>query len=573
MKLVVVGGVAGGMSAAARARRLDEHAEIIVFEAGPYVSFANCGLPYHLGGEIAQRDSLLLHTPKSLKKRANLDVRVNSKVTAIDRGAKTVTVTGPEGEYTESYDKLILSPGSVAVEPPIPGIDHPAVSTLRTVPELDYVMELAQAGVDRSGTEDTADTAQSQNPPKAVVIGAGFIGLEAVEALVHRGFTVDIVEFASHVLPMLDDDLAVLLHRELRNNGVGLHLGVAAEKFEDGQDRPVAVTLSNGQTLEADLVLMSVGVRPNSDLAVQAGLEVGIRDAIIVDENQVTSDPDILACGDAVQVKFHDGREGSVMLAGPANRQGRRAADVVMGRKPIKQQPVLGTAGLRLFDLTAASTGSNASALKRAGVEHFVVRMHTADHATYYPGASQIHLNAAFDMEGNLLGAQAVGAKGVARRIDILATAIRAGMTAEDLAELELTYAPPLGAAKDIVNMVGFTAQNILNGDAPAWDWDDIDEVRQDCLIIDTRPAAAVGESNRLPEATQIPLPQIRERIDEIRELADGRPLALHCQTGVSAYLSQRILMQEGFEVRNFTGGWQSIDLAQEADRGPEQYN
>ncbi|MDO5050014.1 MAG: FAD-dependent oxidoreductase [Actinomycetaceae bacterium] len=557
MKLVVVGGVAGGMSAATRARRLNEHAEIVVFEAGEYVSFANCGLPYHLAGEIEERDALLLHTPESLARRAALDVRINSKVTSIDRENKTVTVAGPEGEYTESYDKLILSPGSVAVQPPIPGIDHPAVSTLRTIPEMDYVIKLAEDGAEAAK--------QAGRSPRAVVIGAGFIGLEAVEALVHRGFEVDLVEFADHVLPVIDGDLAVLLHRELRAKGVGLHLGVAAQSFRDGDERAVTVALSSGEELEADLVITSIGVRPNSKLAEEAGLELGERGAIVVDENQFTSDPNILAAGDAVEVKFHDGRRGSVMLAGPANRQGRRAADAAMGYETIKQQPVLGTAGVRVFDLVAAATGSTSAALEKAGIEHFVVHLHSGHHAGYYPGATPIHLNAAFSKDGRLLGAQAVGENGVARRIDILATAIRAGMTAEDLAELELTYSPPLGTAKDIINMLGFTVQNILFEDCPIWDWEEFEEIKDKYLILDVRPTKATEGGRKLDEAVNIPFLELRDRIDEVRELANGRPIALHCKTGLTAYLSQRTLQQEGFEVKNFTGGYDTIDLKIEA--------
>lgn len=557
MKLVIVGGVAGGMSAATRARRLDEHAEIVVFEAGPYVSFANCGLPYHLGGEIEERDALLLHTPESLARRSALDVHVDSKVTAINRADKTVTVEGPEGEYTESYDKLIISPGSVAVEPPIPGIDHPAVTTLRTVPELDHVMELAEAGLNKP----------DDKPARAVVIGAGFIGLEAVEALVHRGFKVDLVEFADHVLPkMLDSDLAVLLHRELRKNGVNVHLGVSADSFRDGDERPVNVTLSTGEEIEADLVITSIGVRPNSKLAADAGLEIGESGGIVVDENQYTSDPDILAVGDAVEVLFHDGRRGSVMLAGPANRQGRRAADVVTGHEPIKQQPVLGTAGVRVFDIVAAATGSSSATLDKAGIEHILVRVHAANHAGYYPGSTPVHINATFAKDGRLLGAQAVGRHGAERRIDVLATAIRAGMTAEDLAEAELTYSPPLGAAKDPINMLGFTAQNILLGDAPTWSYEDYDEIKESHLVLDVRPPAAIKGDRKLEGVPNIPIFELRDRLDEVRDLADGRPIALHCKTGVNSYLAQRILMQEGFETLNCSGGYDTLDLMMEAE-------
>lgn len=558
MKLVVVGGVAGGMSAAARARRIDEHAEIIVFEKGEYVSFANCGLPYYLGGEIEDRKSLLLHTPESLARRSALDVRINSEVLAINRAEKTVTVRGPEGDYTESYDKLMLAPGALAAVPPIEGIDHPAVSTLRSIPELDHVVELAEAGLKRAGEDRAA---------RAVVIGAGFIGLEAVEALVHRGFEVELVEFADHVLPPIDSDLAVILHRELRKNGVGLHLGVGADKFEDGEAYPVRVTLTDDTKLEADVVITSMGVRPNSKLAKDAGLKLGERDAIVVDENQVTSDPDILAVGDAVEVTFAAGHKGSVMLAGPANRQGRRAADVALGGHVIKQQPLLATAGLRLFDFVVATTGANSATLDRLGIEYVTVRLHPFDHATYYPGANQVHLTGLFAKEdGRLLGAQAVGKNGVERRIDVLSVAIRAGMNADDLAELELTYSPPLGAPKDAVNLLGFVAGHVLTEESPTWSYPDYAQAKTDELILDVRPTGSFPEANVVPGAVPMPISEIRGRIDEIRDLAAGRRIAVHCQTGLNSYLAQCILMQEGFETRNFSGGYTSFDLEHEAD-------
>lgn len=556
MKLVVIGGVAGGMSAAARARRIDEHAEIVVFEAGEYVSFANCGLPYHLAGEIEERDALLLHTPESLARRSNLDVRIETRVTRINRDAKTVTVVGPEGEYEEAYDKLILAPGSVAVTPPIEGIDHPAVSTLRTIPEMDKVISLAEAGLAKSNENRAA---------KAIVIGAGFIGLEAVEALVHRGFEVELVEFASHVLPMMDGDLAVVLHRELRANGVGLHLGVGASKFEDGDGYPVQVTLSDGKQLQADVVVTAMGVRPNSQLAKDAGLELGERGGILTDANQITSDPDILAVGDAVEVQWADGSVAPVMLAGPANRQGRRAADVALGRKPIRQAPVLGTAGIRLFNYVAAFTGASSEKLDRMGIEHTTVRIHAANHAGYYPGSTPIHLNANFAPDGRLLGAAAVSKDGAERRIDVLATAIRAGMTAEDLAELELTYAPPIGAAKDPINILGFVARNTLEGNAPIWDFSDFEQVKADEVILDVRPTHTIAPDRVIREAVAIPIFELRGRLDELREIAGDRAIAVHCKTGLNAYLAERILSQEGFKVRNLTGGYDSFDLANEA--------
>ena len=557
MKLVVVGGVAGGMSAATRARRLDEHAQIVVFEAGPYVSFANCGLPYHVAGEIEKRDSLLLHSPESLAKRAALDVRINTEVIAIDRDAKTVTARGPEGEYTESYDKLILSPGAEAVDPPFSGTDHPAVFPLRTIPQMDELI---------AKVEDVLAAKASGKPTRAVVLGAGFIGLEAVEALVHRGFDVTIVEFAPHVLPPLDADLASAVHDELTKHGVHLRLGVGASAIVEGEDGAARVELTDDTAVEADLVVLSVGVRPRSELAKAAGLDLGERDTILVDENQVTSDPDILACGDAVPGVFADGRRGPVLLAGPANRQGRRAADQALGHRTTPQQPVLATAVVRVFALVAAVTGSNTRTLTQAGIDHRVIRIHGAHHAGYYPGATQIHLNATFSPDGKLLGAQAVGENGVDKRIDVLATAIRAGMGADELAELELTYSPPIGAAKDVVNMLGFVAQNVLSGEAPTWDFEDYEDVLASDLVLDVRGEAEAERSGvNIPGALLVPLPQLRDRLDEVREAAAGRPIAVHCASGLRSYLAQRILQAHGLQVRNFTGGAMSLKFALDA--------
>lgn len=556
MKLLIIGGVAGGMSAAARARRLDETAEIIVFEAGPYVSFANCGLPYHVAGEIEDRDSLLLHTPETLAKRAALDVRINTTVTAIHRENKTVTAVGPHGEYTESYDKLILSPGAVPVEPPIEGTDHPRVSTLRTIPEMDTVVAQVEQAL----------AAETTRPARAVVLGAGFIGLEAVEALAHRGLSVALVEFVDHVLPPLDADLASILHTELKDKGIDLHLGVGAQTITEADSGDgVHVSLTDGNVLDADLVLMSVGVRPNSQLAEAAGLKLGERGAIVVDDDQVTSDPNILACGDAVQVTFADGRRGPVLLAGPANRQGRRAADKALGHRTIPQQPVLATAIVRVFDQVAAVTGSSTRVLTEQGIDHRVIRIHGPNHAGYYPGASQIHLNATFSPEGRLLGAQAVGKDGIDKRIDVLATAIRAGMTADDLAELELTYSPPFGAAKDIINMLGFVAGNVLSGETPTWDYTDIEDVRENDFILDVRGVREAERAVGLDEATVIPLPELRERLDEIEAAAGDRDIAVYCASGLRSYLAQRILQAHGYQVRNFTGGAVSLRCALDA--------
>ncbi|HLV04803.1 MAG TPA: FAD-dependent oxidoreductase [Actinomycetaceae bacterium] len=549
--IVVVGGVAGGMSAAARARRLDEHARIVVLEQGEYVSFANCGLPYHLSGEIEQREALLLHTPESLARTLRLDVRTRHRVTAIDRVRREVSVVGPEGPYRLGYDALLLAPGAEPVVPPIDGLDHPAVHSLRTVPDLDAL----QAAVG----ELLRNRPDGSEAPRAVVVGAGFIGLEAVEALVTRGLHVDLVELADHVLPPLDPELAPLLAEELAAHGVGLHTGVSATAVTGAPHGPVTVTLSDGTVLPAHLVVVNVGVRPASGLAAAAGLELGARGAIRVDADQRTSDPHIWAVGDAVEVRQAvTGALGTVPLAGPANRQGRRAADSMCGHRTTPQQPVLGTAIVRVFGLTAAVTGASQAALRSAGITHEVVHIHPSHHAGYFPGAEQIHLVASFAPDGRLLGAQAVGRAGVDKRIDVLATALRAGMTADDLAELELAYAPPYGSAKDPVNMLGFVAQNVLDGTMPQWQAGELDDVRAHALVLDVRSPEEYA-AGHLEGALLVPHTELRDRIAEIRAAAAGRPVAVHCASGVRSYLATRILRGEGIDARNLSGGWLTL--------------
>ncbi|MBO0920292.1 FAD-dependent oxidoreductase [Cellulomonas sp. zg-ZUI222] len=551
-RIVVVGGVAGGMSAAARARRLDEHAEIVVLEQSDYVSFANCGLPYHLSGEIAERGSLLLHTPQSLAAALALDVRTGSRVTAVDTAARTVTVVTADGRYTLGYDALLLAPGAVAVRPPVDGLDHPAVHSLRTVPDLDALGGRV--------TQLLTGRAADAPAPTAVVVGAGFIGLEAVEALTARGLRVHLVELADHVLPPLDPELAPLLADELRAHGVGLHLGVAAQRVAPrGEDGSVTVTLSDGTELPADVVVVNVGVRPASDLARDAGLALGPTGAIRVDADQRTSDPHVWAVGDAVEVtQAVTGAVGPVPLAGPANRQGRRAADSMVGHRTTPQAPVLGTAIVRVFGLTAAVTGPNQAALTRAGLDHEVVRIHPAHHAGYFPGAEQIHLVATFAPDGRLLGAQAVGRDGVDKRIDVLATALRAGMTADDLAELELAYAPPYGSAKDPVNMLGFVAQNVLDGTTPQWHPADLDAARADTLVLDVRSPGEFARGH-VPEALNVPHTELRGRLDEVRAAAAGRPVSVHCASGVRSHIATRVLLQAGLDARNLSGGWLTL--------------
>jgi NADPH-dependent 2,4-dienoyl-CoA reductase/sulfur reductase-like enzyme/rhodanese-related sulfurtransferase len=549
------------MSAAARARRLDEHAEIVVLEQGAYVSFANCGLPYHLSGEIDQREALLLHTPESLAESLNLDVRTGHRVTGIDKFAQKVTIAAGDDTYSLPYDALLLSPGAVAVRPPIEGLDHPAVHTLRTVPDVDALRDRIEELLDSPGHIGPA--------PTAVVVGAGFIGLEAVEALTTRGLQVHLVELSDHVLPPLDTELAPLLADELAAHGVDLRLGVSAqavapvgavdESGEHSSTGAVTVTLSDGATLIADLVIVNVGVRPASALALDAGLELGPSGAIRVDGDQHTSDPHIWAVGDAVEItQAITGARMPVPLAGPANRQGRRAADSICGRRTTPQAAVLGTAIVRVFGLTAATTGANQATLRKAGIKHQVMHIHPGDHAGYYPGSEQVHLVASFAPDGTLLGAQGVGRAGVDKRIDILATAIRAGMSADDLAELELAYAPPYGSAKDPVNMLGFVAQNVLDGTMPQWQAQDLDEAMATTLLLDVRSRSEFAEGH-LDGALNIPHLELRARLDEVRTSAAGRTVCVHCASGVRSYLATRVLLSEGFDALNLSGGWLTL--------------
>ncbi len=552
MRIVVVGGVAGGMSAAARARRLAEDAEIVVLERGEYVSFANCGLPYHVSDEIPQRDALLLQTPQSLRAALNLDVRTGHEVVAVDRERRSVTAVHatPAGtqETVLEYDALVLAPGAATVRPPIPGLDLPQVHTVRTVPDADGLRAVLSGGA-RS----------------AVVLGAGFIGLEVAEALRTRGLDVDLVDLAPHVLPPLDSELASLLDAELRAHGVRTHVGVAAEAIRPVADGDaVQVVLGSGTVLTADLVILSVGVRPDSRLAASIGLELTAGGAIVVDDAQRTSDPHIWAVGDATAVRNAvTGAVGPVPLAGPANRQGRRAADAILGAlTPARTaRGVLGTAVVRVFGLTAAMTGASQRALQQAGIDHHVVHVHPGHHAGYFPGAEQLHLTMTFAPDGRLLGAQAVGRAGADKRIDVLATALAGGMTVDDVAELELAYAPPYGSAKDPVNMAGFVAQNVLDGSLRLWYPEDLDKVLDSALVLDVRSRGEFA-AGHLPGALNVPHTEVRDRLDEVRAAADGRPVRVHCASGFRSYLAHRVLAQAGFDSANLSGGLLTLRAA-----------
>lgn len=535
MRLLIVGGVAGGMSAATRARRLDERAEIIVFEKGPHVSFATCGLPYHIGGVIEDRDDLVVQTPEHLRLRFSLDVRTRTEVTAINRARKKLGVRdlNEERAYTEAYDKLILSPGAEPVRPPIPGIDDPAVYALRNMEDMDRIS--AAVGAKRSG--------------RAVCIGGGFIGLEMAENLVARRWRVALVEMLHQVMPALDREMAEPVHQHLREKGVELHLGSAAAAIER-KGRRLSVRLQNGTALPCDLVVLGTGLRPNTGLARQAGLEIGPTGGIKVDQHMRTSDPDIYAVGDAAEVTdYVTGRPTLTPLAGPANRQGRIAADNACGRSSTFRG-TQGTAIVRAFDLAVACTGANEKTLRKLGMPYQKVYIHPFSHAGYYPGAASMSLKLLFSTpDGRLLGVQAVGTDGVDKRIDVLATAIQARMTVHDLEQVELAYAPQYGAAKDPVNMAAFVAANYLRGDV---DIVQADELGDEAALLDVRTAGEY-QKGHMPGAMNIPVDELRGRLDE---LPRDRRLVVYCGVGLRAYIACRILSQHGFRAANVPGGY-----------------
>lgn len=542
MKIIIVGGVAGGMSAATRLRRLMEDAEIIVFEKGPFVSFANCGLPYYISGEIAEHDSLLLQTPESLRNRFNLDVRPYHEVININPDLQTVTVQTSNGEIMESYDKLILSPGAKPVIPPLKGIaEAENLFTLRNVPDLDKIMaKLEQI-----------------NSGKAVVIGAGFIGLEMAENLALKGLTVTLVEQAPHVLPTFDLEMARYIETELSEKGVHVMTGQSVTAFHDkGQ----ILELSNGQTLASDITILSVGVAPDSELASQAGIELGLRGGILVDQNYQTSQKHIYAVGDAIIVKQEiTGQDALISLASPANRQGRQVADVIAGL-PRKNRGSIGTAIVKVFDLAAASTGLSERAVQALGYKHAVVHTTGKDHAGYYPGATDIVLKLIFSpTDGKIFGAQAVGKKGIDKRIDVLATAIKAGLTIFDLPELELTYAPPFGSAKDPVNMIGYAAMNIAEGISQNIQWHQLEEeLAAGKILLDVRNPAEL-QNGQFMGFLHIPLDQLRDRIDE---LDPAKEYIVSCHSGLRSYIAERLLKEMGFTVKNLNGAYSLYKMA-----------
>lgn len=545
MKVLIVGGVAGGASAAARLRRLDEKAEIIMFERGEYISFANCGLPYYIGGEINKKSALTLQTPQSFNSRFNVDVRVWNEVTAIDPEKKQVTVHNVQtGEdYTESYDELILSPGAAPLVPKMDGVDDPRVFTLRNIPD----------------TVKIRDYVEEEFPESAVVVGGGYIGVEMAENLKKAGLNVTIVELADHVIAPLDGDMAAEVHRYLRDQGVELMLGKAVQSMEDKGGK-LTLHLSEGE-IETDMVILSVGVRPDTALAQGAGLELNPKGAIVVNEHMQTSKEHIYAVGDAIEiVDFVTGKKGYVPLAGPANKQGRIAADNICGIKSSYKN-TLGSSVLKIFDMTVAMTGVNERAAQAAGLDYDKVYTYSQSHASYYPGGHGISIKTLYEKgTGKILGAQLVGYDGVDKRCDVIATAIRAGMTAYDLTELELCYAPPFGSAKDPVNFVGYVIENTLTGKVKNFFWNDVEKLPRDgsVTLLDVRTPSE-REVGHIPGFIHIPLDELRQRAGE---LPQDKPVYIHCHSGLRSYLACRMLTGLGYDCYNLSGGWRFYEIA-----------
>ncbi|QXB53717.1 FAD-dependent oxidoreductase [Aeromonas sp. FDAARGOS 1415] len=556
-RILIVGGVAGGASAAARARRLNEEAEIVVFERGEFVSFANCGLPYHIGGDIPGRDALLLQTPQSFKRRFNVDVRVFHEVIEIDKAGKNLLVRNLQsGEVLhESYDALLLSPGAAPIRPPFPGIDSPGVHTLRNIPDMDRIL-----------------AALEQDKPRHVtVVGGGFIGLEMMEALHQRKLEVTLLELSEQVMAPVDKEMANMLHARIREEGVDLRLRTGLSAIESldvladtatvtaERRGGLRLTLSDGTHLDTGLLILAIGVKPETLLAAQAGLELGPRGGIKVDAGMRTSDPFIYAVGDAVEeTDFVTGEAVLIPLAGPANRQGRIAADNMLGRSETYKK-TQGTAICKLFDLAVASTGLNEKRLVQLGLPFEKAYVHPGSHAGYYPGAHPVSLKLLFAPDGKIYGAQAIGKDGVDKRIDVLAVAQRAGLTVFDLQDLELTYAPPFGSAKDVINMAGFVASNHLKGDTILCHAAEVQARHPHQVVLDVRNTPELDKLGRIPGAMHIPLDELRSRLDE---LPRDKELLISCQVGLRGHVACRLLSQHGFKVKNLSGGFKTWQMA-----------
>jgi len=544
-KVVIVGGVAGGASTAARLRRIDERAEIILFEKGQYISFANCGLPYYIGGTIKERKKLLVQTAEAMEARFNIDVRELSEVKRIDRQRKVVEVKNLKDgrNYEENYDVLVLSPGAVPVKPPIPGVDSRNIFTLRDIPDTDSIKEFLN----------------EKKPKNAVIAGGGFIGLEMAESLHSAGLKVDIVVAHEQVMSQLDYSMAAIVHNHIRSKGCGLHIKDGVKAFEPEGDKTVAV-LQSGKRIPADMIILSKGVRPNNSLAKEAGLEIGVTGGIKVNEYLQTSDPNIYALGDAIEVTdYVSGKPALIALAGPANKQGRIVANNIAGRRE-SYKGTQGTAIAKVFDIVAASTGVNEKALKKLGKElgkdYITTTTHSASHAGYYPGGKLMAVKIIYTPEGRVLGAQIVGSDGVDKRIDYIAIAIRHRMTVHDMQEFELAYAPPFSSAKDPVNMAGYVGSNVLNGDVKTAYW--YEAMNADIsrtFLLDVREPSEY-QKGHIPNAVNIPLDQIRSRLKEIPR---DKEIIVNCQVGLRSYIGARIMMQNGFDnVRNLSGGYKT---------------
>ena len=558
-RIVIVGGVAGGASAAARLRRVDEETEIIMIEKGEYISYANCGLPYYIGGVIADRGKLFVQTPEGMHARYNIQVRTGQEVLKIDRQKKEVEIK--EGEsgriYRLAYDQLLLSPGAFPVRPRLAGMDAPNVFTLRNVSDTDRIKNYIR----------------EVKPESAVVVGAGFIGLEMVENLHQAGLQVSLVEMAGRVLPKnLDFEMAAPVHKHLREKGISLYLGNSLLSLEQRSGETWAL-LKNGEKLRTGMVIMAVGAAPDHRLAKEAGLEIGPTGGILVNERFQTSDPDIYAVGDAIEVKNSlTGQPCLIPLAGPANRQGRLVADAMTGR-PVEYEGAMGTAIAKVFDLTVASVGLTAENLHREQVEFFSSLTHSASHATYYPGSFSLSMKLNVALDGQILGAQVVGYNGVDKRIDVLATLMKLGGKVTDLTKLELAYAPPYSSAKDPVNIAGYVASNILNGDMEVIHWDELPQLdRSRSILLDVREKVE-NQAGCIEGSLNIPLPQLRKRIGE---LPKDKEIIIYCQVGLRGYVAYRILKQLGFKVKNLSGGyrtWKAVQDEMEMQRNGEKIN
>ncbi|OFY88005.1 MAG: CoA-disulfide reductase [Bacteroidetes bacterium RIFCSPLOWO2_12_FULL_35_15] len=542
MKYIIVGAVAGGASTAARLRRMDEKAEIVIFEKGEYISYANCGLPYYIGEVIKQRDKLFVQTAASFNQRFNIDVRVKTEVLSIDAANKTITAREQDTnkEYTESYDKLVLSPGADPIRPPLPGIGLEGIFTLRNVADTDYIKNYVDQH--RSG--------------KAVVVGGGFIGLEMAENLVHLGLDVSIIEMGNQILAPVDFPIAAIVQQHIRSKGVDLRLNTSVSGFEKNNDR-LKVLLNNAETIDADIVILSIGVRPDTHLAVQAGLQLGSAKGIFVNEFLQTSDPDIYAVGDAIEFTNPiTGQSMSTYLAGPANKQGRICANnIVLGNKE-KYRGSINTAIVKVFDMTVATAGTASKHLKSANIAHLVSTTHSGSHAAYYPGSQQMHIQIAFSPDnGRLLSAQIAGYDGVDKRIEMLSSVIKRNSTIYELMEIEHAYAPPYSSAKDPVNMAGFVAENILQKQMIPFYCDQINEIDTNGVLIDVR-SKKENLAGTIPKSINIPIDDLRKNIDKIPK---DKAIYLFCEVGLRGYLSQRILNQNGFKnVYNLSGGYSS---------------